>query len=170
MFIKVSDLASVEKFKNESKKGYWVILYYAEWCPHCQTLKPEWNKFTDKYSSSKEINVAEVESEFLGSVGDEHKNNVEGYPTIVSCNKGVKTGNFMGDRTSQAIDDFANSNLKESSNNSNNINKLLGKNLLNLVKKTKQTKRTKSKKSKTSKSKKSKKSKSKKSKSNNSRK
>jgi thiol-disulfide isomerase/thioredoxin len=109
MFIKVSDLKSAEEFKNQTNNGYWVILYYADWCPHCVSMKPEWKMFADKYSSDNKINVAELESQFLDMVGPEHKSNVEGFPTIISLNKGSKVANFMGPRTNKDIDMFANS-------------------------------------------------------------
>jgi thioredoxin-like negative regulator of GroEL len=109
MYIKVDNQQSVENFKSNTKKGYWIILYYASWCPHCQTMKPEWEKFANKYSSEKDINVADVESEFLDHVGSEHKQNVAGFPTIVSCKNGRKISDFNGPRTSDEIDKFANS-------------------------------------------------------------
>ena len=155
MFIKVSDLQSANKFKSETKKGYWIILYYANWCPHCQSMKPDWEKFADKYNSpSSIINVAEVESQFLDMTGQEHKSNVEGYPTIVSCNKGNKTANFSGPRTTQDIDNFANDNFK-GVKGSSNLNKLLRNNKKSKKSKSKKTMKTKkTKKSKSSGSKK----------------
>jgi thiol-disulfide isomerase/thioredoxin len=131
MYIKVDNQQSVEDFKNQTKKGYWIILYYASWCPHCQTMKPEWEKFATKYSSEKvgsnNVNVADVESEFLENVGSEHKQNVAGFPTIVSCKNGRKISDFNGPRTSNEIDKFANTVTPSSGdsvplnmNNSNN--------------------------------------------------
>lgn len=153
MFIKVSDLQSANKFKSETQKGYWIILYYANWCPHCQSMKPDWQKFADKYNSpSSNINVAEVESEFLDMTGPEHKSNVEGFPTIVSCNKGNKTAHFSGPRTTQDIDSFANDNFK-GVKGSSNLNKLLRNNKKSKKTKSKKTKKTKSSKSKKGKSK-----------------
>ncbi len=154
MFIKVSDPKSAEDFKTQTNNGYWVILYYADWCPHCVAMKPEWKLFADKYSSSNKINVAELESQFLDMVGPQHKANVQGFPTIISLNKGSKVANFMGPRTSKDIDMFANSHLSGVTNHSSNLNKILRNNL----KKTKKTRKTK----KTKKSKKSKKTRSRK--------
>lgn len=145
MFIKVSDLKSAEEFKNQTNNGYWVILYYADWCPHCISMKPEWKMFADKYSSDNKINVAELESQFLDMVGPQHKSNVEGFPTIISLNKGSKVANFMGPRTSKDIDMFANSHYTGSKgiiNSSSNLNKILRNNLKKQTK-TKKTKKTK---------------------------
>jgi thioredoxin-like negative regulator of GroEL len=142
MFIKVSDPKSAEDFKTQTNNGYWVILYYADWCPHCVAMKPEWKLFADKYSSSNKINVAELESQFLDMVGPQHKANVQGFPTIISLNKGSKVANFMGPRTSKDIDMFANSHLSGVTNHSSNLNKIL-RNNLKKTKKTRKTKKTK---------------------------
>ena len=145
MFIKVSDPKSAEEFKTQTNNGYWVILYYADWCPHCTSMKPEWKMFADKYSSDNKINVAELESQFLDMVGPQHKSNVEGFPTIISLNKGSKVANFMGPRTSKDIDMFANSHYTGSkgiTNSSSNLNKILRNNLKKQTK-TKRSKRVK---------------------------
>ena len=33
----------VDHFDNSGKKGT-LILFYADWCGHCSTFKPIWNK------------------------------------------------------------------------------------------------------------------------------
>ncbi len=147
MFIKVSDPKSAEEFKTQTNNGYWVVLYYADWCPHCISMKPEWEMFADKYSSDNKINVAELESQFLDMVGPQHKENVQGFPTIVSLNKGTKVANFMGPRTSKDIDIFANSHytgVKGITNKSSNLNKILRNNLKKQIK-TKKARKTKTK-------------------------
>jgi thiol-disulfide isomerase/thioredoxin len=135
MYINVIDSASAEKFKNNTKKGYWVILYYADWCPHCTSMKPEWNKFANKYQNNPHINVADVESNFVGNIGEEHKQNIQGFPSIVSCMKGRKVSDFTGERTSDGFDTFANSTFKQNKP-STNINKLLRNNIKRSLSKT----------------------------------
>ena len=135
MYINVIDSASAEKFKTNTKKGYWVILYYADWCPHCSSMKPEWLKFANKYQNNPNINVADVESNFLGHIGEEHKQNVQGFPSIVSCMKGRKVSDFIGERTSAGFDTFANSTFKQNKP-STNINKLLRNNIKSSLAKT----------------------------------
>ncbi len=174
MYIKVDNQQSVEDFKTSTKKGVWIILYYASWCPHCQSMKPEWEKFASKYSSvnNGNVNVADVESEYLEKIGQEHKQNVVGFPTIVSCKNGRKVSDFNGPRTSDEIDKFANSNstvaVDNSTNNTNHIQQNNTQALINTIlkvgktgkaKKTGKVKKSKSKKiGKSKKSKKSKKS------------
>lgn len=156
MYIRVVDQKSASDFNTQLKKGYWVVLYYANWCPHCQTMKPEWNKLSEKFKNSKQINIADVESEFMDKIDHEHKQNVQGFPTIVSCSQGKKIADFSGSRTYEEMNKFANDNNTVSSNKSNNINNLLrktlkkmktnkskGKKLMKKTKGSKKTKRTK---------------------------
>lgn len=135
MYIKVVDPTSAEQFKTQTQNGYWVILYYADWCPHCNSMKPEWNKFATKYQNNPDINVADVESNFIGNIGEQHKQNIQGFPTIVSCMKGRKVNDFTGERTSSAFDSFANSTYKQNKP-STNINKLLRNNIKRSLAKT----------------------------------
>jgi thiol-disulfide isomerase/thioredoxin len=156
MYIKVVDQKSADDFNTQLKKGYWVVLYYANWCPHCQTMKPDWNKLSDKFKNNKQINIADVESEFMDKIDQEHKQNVQGFPTIISCNKGKKIADFSGSRTYEEMNKFANdNNTSKQTHRNNNINNLLRKIIkTKKTKKTKQTKQTKKTKTKKTKSKK----------------
>jgi len=40
-------------FKNIIGKKPVIVLYFAEWCGHCQSLKPSWNNVIDKLNLSK---------------------------------------------------------------------------------------------------------------------
>ena len=42
-----------------------MVLYYADWCGHCQTMKPEWQKVVNKMKNKNNVNVAEVESNHI---------------------------------------------------------------------------------------------------------
>ncbi len=150
MIIKVSSPKTASDFNTHTKKGYWVVLYYANWCPHCQMMKPEWNKFTEQMKSNQDINVAEIESEYLDKVDPSHKSNIAGFPSIISCNNGKKITDFSGPRTSQEITSFANNNVVK--NDTNRINNELRK-AINKLNKVKKSKKSKSKKSKSKKSK-----------------
>jgi thiol-disulfide isomerase/thioredoxin len=110
MYINVQNAGTAEEFSNKSKKGIWIILYYANWCPHCQMMKPEWEKFAEKYKSNNNVNVAEVESEFLNNLEDEHKQRIQGYPTVTCAKNGKVVASHDGPRTSDSFNDFANSN------------------------------------------------------------
>ncbi len=80
-----------------------VTLYYADWCGHCQTLKPEWaileQKIIEKKNQGHNIICVKKEEKEMTK---EEKEKIEGYPTIMITKDG-KTYTFKGSRTSEAI-------------------------------------------------------------------
>tara|TARA_Y100000389_G_scaffold4109_1_gene3913 strand:- start:1207 stop:1680 length:474 start_codon:yes stop_codon:yes gene_type:complete len=72
--------------EDENNQGGVVELYffYTEWCPHCKTAKPIWNKFKQEIGENKikgkTINFIEVDAEKESGLASQFK--VEGYPTI----------------------------------------------------------------------------------------
>ena len=72
--------------EDENNQGGVVELYffYTEWCPHCKTAKPIWNKFKQEIGENKikgkTINFIEVDAEKESGLAYQFK--VEGYPTI----------------------------------------------------------------------------------------
>lgn len=87
-----------------------ITLFYADWCGHCKTFKPEWFKFKSAYDKNKQqikdkYNIGLVINEYDADV---QKNKVDeagvvGFPTIkVEFNK--KTQDYTGGRT--AVDLF----------------------------------------------------------------
>lgn len=86
-----------------------IVLYYADWCHHCQMMKPEWEKFKAVYTKSAEhikknygvsLNIENYESE-----KDKLKidpNTVQGFPTIHII-EGNNIINYDGERTASAL-------------------------------------------------------------------
>jgi thiol-disulfide isomerase/thioredoxin len=77
---------------NESSTGNTnqgeLILFYVDWCPHCKTAKPEWEKVKSQYNGKiingytvtfTEINCT-TETQQIQQMVDQYK--IEGYPTI----------------------------------------------------------------------------------------
>ena len=91
------------------KNGNWMILYYAEWCGHCQTMKPEWQKVVSNMQKSGKINLADVKSDFIEDLP--YKPQVDGYPTIKMYNSGKEIAKFEDDRNAEKIEQFALNNL-----------------------------------------------------------
>jgi len=74
------------------------VLYYADWCGHCQNFKPEYNKFADT-------------AQFLTEGGvnyDQHQEFVDrlklgGFPTVRMYHCGKYVGDYDGPRTSKDL-------------------------------------------------------------------
>ncbi|KAJ7428895.1 hypothetical protein WISP_00507 [Willisornis vidua] len=41
-------------------EGEWMVEFYAPWCPACQNLQPEWEKFAE-WGEDLGVNVAKVD-------------------------------------------------------------------------------------------------------------
>jgi hypothetical protein len=120
MNFKVNSPGDALNLSNLLKDGNWMVLYYAEWCSHCKTMKPEWKKAVNNVCNDKQnnkrnnnkaiINVAEIESSHIGNLINPPK--VDGYPTIKMYNNGKEVAKFEDDRVADKIANFAISNSK----------------------------------------------------------
>lgn len=79
-----SDVANAATEKIE------VIIYFfhVDWCPHCKTALPEWEKFKNEYHNKEvgkyktkcnTVNCTEETSDITSLINEY---NIEGYPTI----------------------------------------------------------------------------------------
>jgi len=136
MHIKVesgNDALNLSKLLND---GNWMVLYYADWCGHCNTMKPEWQKVVGNLNNpqfnTNKVNVAEIESQHIGKLLN--KPDIKGFPTIKMYNKGTEIADFKDERIASKIEEFANNNSKKKSmnNKSSKMNiKLTNSNLSN---------------------------------------
>ena len=52
------DNAQYSKFNELLHNGNVIVLYYAEWCPHCVQMKPAWDEFKRRSASKhKNLNI-----------------------------------------------------------------------------------------------------------------
>ena len=148
MYINVGSSGDALNLSNLLKDGDWMVLYYAEWCGHCQTMKPEWNKVVKKLKkNNNNVNIAEIESNHIDTLVNKPK--IQGFPTIKMYNNGKEVANFEDERVADKMENFAihNSNkskkskhikhnvlknLNTKTNTNNNIN-LLPNNNINLL-------------------------------------
>jgi thiol-disulfide isomerase/thioredoxin len=75
-----------------------LTLYWAEWCPHCHDLMPEWKKL-----KHKGVQIEAIEE-------SKSKVKVDGYPTIV-FRSGKTMEKYTGPRTAKAIKKFLKNKL-----------------------------------------------------------
>jgi thiol-disulfide isomerase/thioredoxin len=75
---------------NANKRTHEVIIYFfnVDWCPHCKTAKPEWEKFAKLYNGKEkgdyiikclDYNCTDETAEVTKII---NKYNIESYPTI----------------------------------------------------------------------------------------
>jgi thiol-disulfide isomerase/thioredoxin len=81
-----------------------LVLYYASWCPVCQQMYPEWEKF--KTRTIPGLKISEVRCEDGNETMCMQKG-VKGYPTIIMYLSGGKEIEYTGIRTDTAIYKFA---------------------------------------------------------------
>ena len=81
-----SDVANA----NTRKKIAEVYFFFAEWCPHCKTAKPEWVQFKEEYDK-KVVNDYEISCIEIDCTNENNQDSsiliskykIEGYPTIL---------------------------------------------------------------------------------------
>ena len=85
-----------------------VCKIYANWCGHCQTLKPVWAELKNLMHADKNVTMIEIEEsemkEKIGKLRNICKKNidVDGFPTIVKiCGKKVEY--YQGERSVDAL-------------------------------------------------------------------
>lgn len=122
MYLKVSSTDTADSLSNLLKDGEWMVLYYADWCGHCNAMKPEWEKVVSRMSECKDtrhINIADVKSDFIDEL--KQKPQVDGFPTIKMYNKGKEIAVFGDERNADKIEKFAISNSNKAKISVKNI-------------------------------------------------
>ena len=95
---------------RKSKSAITVGLIYANWCGHCQHLKPEWKKMKKGMRGTNchylEIEDADHHKDrkiaHVNSILKTGKLEANGYPTVFKV-KGGKLEYYQGERTAQAM-------------------------------------------------------------------
>ena len=102
--------------KHTSSKPITIGLVYAEWCGHCQSLKPIWKQLKHSLSSKKKFNIFELEDSDknkdskLKSVNKKINGGslqVNGFPTLFKISNG-KVEYYNGERNLDALLKWAN--------------------------------------------------------------
>ncbi len=102
---------------NRRKKEADILFFSADWCPHCKTARPEWNKFVNKFDGTDvngytikcvDVNCTDPDNpDIQASV---QKYGIEHYPTL----KMSKDGNiidFDAKISEESLDKFVNAML-----------------------------------------------------------
>ena len=87
----------MKKTENYQDKVIVVILYHANWCPHCKNMMPEWNSLVANPPQGVQVKTVE-ESELT----EEDRGRVQGFPTIVAEVDG-EVNEYSGGRSADEI-------------------------------------------------------------------
>lgn len=99
----------IDEFSNSTKRRerfecgsnpHQVILYYASWCPVCQQMYPEWEKF--KKNKIEGVEIKEIRCEG-GNETTCFQKNIKGYPTIILYLKDGREIEFKDYRTADKM-------------------------------------------------------------------
>lgn len=99
-----ADFENVEPWILKDKKCSFV-LFYADWCGHCQNLKPDYVKFSD---IAQFIKVYAVNSDtcnnLLQRISDSKSPlDIKGYPTIWIYSNGIPIEEYTEDKSWQKL-------------------------------------------------------------------
>jgi protein disulfide-isomerase-like protein len=87
-----------------------MVLFYAPWCGHCKTMKPEYEQLRKKYMKNPNKNVVMINCDDHKEVAS--KAGVQGFPTLrlYKNPKDDKYVDYEGPRTADAIESYLSDN------------------------------------------------------------
>jgi thiol-disulfide isomerase/thioredoxin len=91
----------VQPPRGNGKPQKSLTLYYANWCPHCHDMMPEWKKLGKVY---KGVKIQAIEQKKMKRSG------IEGFPTILFSD-GQRETKYEGPRTKSGFVQFLKNNL-----------------------------------------------------------
>ena len=109
----MSQTVSREGFSSmaTAESSHSFVMYYADWCGHCQRAKPEFNSLGSTQTiGGKKVNILAVNAEKNPEAlqGKE----IRGYPTIhLYGPKGELVQEYSGQRNAAAFEQFLNQNV-----------------------------------------------------------
>lgn len=92
---------------DTANSGSSFIMYYADWCPHCQKIKPEFKEFMGNGTvnvggKSVHVDMVQPEKEPEKAKGVD----VKGYPTFLYSDANGRVVEYSGPRTSNGFMEF----------------------------------------------------------------
>lgn len=99
--------SSQEGYADYTKPADTFTLYYADWCPHCQAVKPAFkefgkNGFVTVAGRNVAVQMVQPEKEPEKVKGK----SIKGYPTFMLETADGKTVEYQGDRTPEGYIQF----------------------------------------------------------------
>jgi large-conductance mechanosensitive channel len=120
-----------EKYKKNQLNGIYLYKIYMNNCYYCRIIRDEWSKFLKDIDS--QINVIEIERQFLPEIINPQINKVSLYPTILILKNNLNPKLFKEERTAVGFNNFVKKYINE--------NTLTGGRMKLIIKKTKNKKK-----------------------------
>ena len=96
----------IEAFENQQQSNACFVMFYAPWCGHCITIKPEFERLQETYKGPIKIIAIDCDD-------DENKElvaqqEVKGFPTIRYYPSGLsgKYDEYNGERTAEGFKEY----------------------------------------------------------------
>lgn len=90
-----------QDLSEEAPRKSGIVLFYANWCPHCHTVMPVMNELAEKINQEKKMNdmmVGAIDCATPENDDLSDEMGIQGYPTIKIYNKGDYVGDYNGPR------------------------------------------------------------------------
>jgi thiol-disulfide isomerase/thioredoxin len=105
--------ADISNSGNADKSDVLIYLFYADWCPHCTSAKPEWDKFKAEHDKKEyngyiikcvDVNCTEETASNFQII---QKYNIDSYPTLKMEKDGSQI-DFDSKITNESLEKFIN--------------------------------------------------------------
>ena len=93
----------IEAFDNQESSKKCFVMFYAPWCGHCKTTKPEFEKFQESYKGSIKILAIDCEDDKNKEIVAQQ--DIKGFPTIRYYPDGL-SGQYTEYNGGRTTDDF----------------------------------------------------------------
>ena len=87
------DTMTLEEAMKKDK--YVVVLFYADWCPHCRNFAPTFNKLSKDKDLKRLFNFVRVNSEDSSARAKMEEYNVQGFPAVYLVNPKTDEKQFI---------------------------------------------------------------------------
>lgn len=92
-----------ERFQNQSDAK--LVMFYVDWCPHCQKAKPIWKKLVDRLSNKlPKLRLEMINGEENRKLAEKYE--IQYFPTILYI-KGDSVVEYEGERELEPLINFA---------------------------------------------------------------
>lgn len=92
-----------ERFQNQSDAK--LVMFYVDWCPHCQKAKPIWKKLVDRLANKlPKLRLEMINGEENRKLAEKYE--IQYFPTILYI-KGDSVVEYEGERELEPLINFA---------------------------------------------------------------